>query len=149
MKKWHWSIGNNTGADKQDLPRALKYLGVGIHGVSEEWCNATGRGRHRKGMFDKFKDTARPGDEIYLFCKGKLRAKGIFTGEIFPISNIERNWLAPTGGWTQQETETLPQGSYKAMVESWETFSHPREGGGLRGTLYEITSCSKNYHNYH
>jgi hypothetical protein len=149
MKKWHWGIGNNLGVEDNDLQRALETMAVGIHAVSEEWCKAFPHSSDKKKMFDTFKDTAMPGDEIYIFCKGTIRAKGIFTGEIFPMSNTEWSVLAPSWGWTKQWIDTLPENSYKAAVESWEIFTSPLEGdGSYKSEVYEITPSSKNYYNY-
>ena len=148
--KWHWSLGNKPGAEKQ-FQKDLKELGATIYdanlcqhhiqGLQEKikYSCFTLMPRNTRCLYN-FAFSAKPGDEIYLYCKGKLRAKGIFTGEIMPIT---RQQPSCSSGW-------------KAMVESWEEFSEPRLGLGFTyPRIYEINPtrhtppCFPNSNNYH
>ena len=144
-KTWHWSLGGNTGVVEHDLQRAIRHGGVCIHGVTEEWIEERGGGKLRRGMMLNFVENARAGDKIFIFCKGKIRASGTFTGEIFRISNEEALWCAVSASHHMSPQNT---GSFKAMVYDWKVFEEPKDGAGLRGTLYEVKQGMKNYHNY-
>jgi hypothetical protein len=150
-KTWHWSLGPEPGAKDLDLKRAIAHGGVCIHSVTDAWIQTHGSGERRKHKFQEFKETARPGDRIVVFCNGKIRASGTFTGEIFRISNEEALWCAEAGfkNTGYEHNITGPgTGSFKAMVYDWEVFEEPKDGAGLRGTLYEVKHGMKNYHNY-
>lgn len=150
MKTWHWSLGPEAGTIHLDLQRAMSHGGVCIHSVTDDWIKYHGSGERRKKKFQEFKEIARPGDRIVVFCNGKIRVSGTFTGEIFRISNEEALWCAEAGyRYDSGQALTGPgTGSYKAMVESWKVFEEPKDGCGLRGTLYEVKQGMKNYHNY-
>lgn len=137
-KKWHWGIGGKKDW-KTDYNTALKKSCIAIHTVSEEDKKSA-----RKLNFNEFKRNANPGDEIYMHGGGKIRAKGIFTGEIFSISGSEAKHMS-----TSLPDDSESRGSFIAMVESWEDFSTKREGNGKQLTLYEIKPGMKNESNYH
>ena len=150
-KTWHWSLGPESGTKDLDLKRALTHGGVCIHSVTDAWVKAHGCGERRKQKFQEFRETARPGDKIVVFCNGKVRASGTFTGEIFRISNEEALWCAEAGYKYRREEHNLTgpgTGSFKAMVYDWNVFKEPKAGVGLRGTLYEVKQGMKNYENY-
>lgn len=138
--KWHWSLGNKPGAEKQ-FQKDLKELGATILHYSGDlyirhWQQtSTGKDSFQQSQdLMRFVDVAKPGDEIYLYCKGKLRAKGIFTGEILPF--------------TRRASDPDPE--WKALVESWEKFSEPRKGVGIKHRkIYEIKKDHNNSNNYH
>jgi hypothetical protein len=151
MKTWHWSLGPESGTKHLDLQRALTHGGVCIHSVTDDWIKSHGSGERRKKKFQEFKEIARPGDRIVVFCNGKIRASGTFTGEIFRISNEEALWCAEAGYKHRRDEHNLTgpgTGSFKAMVCDWVVFEEPKDGCGLRGTLYEVKQGMKNYHNY-
>lgn len=151
MKVWHWSLGPEIGTKTLDLQRAVRTSGVCIHSVTDEWVKENGCGQLRKLKFQNFKETARPGDRIFVFCNGKIRASGTFTGEIFRISNEEALWCAEAGFKNVQAGERSAgagTGSFKAMIDDWNFFKEPKSGAGNRGTLYEVTEGMKNYKNY-
>lgn len=143
-KKWHWSIGKESGW-MADYEKAIRVSGISIHGASEEWSEAEDRPKHRVNQLNRFKEKARSGDEIYMWCGGKVRAKGIFTGEIFPISTEEAQRMSTS----LPEDKRTSSGSFMSMVEGWEQISNPQKGCGKRPTLYEIRPDMKNYVNYH
>lgn len=147
-KKWHWSLASEKGW-KSDYKTAIERSCIAIHGVSDEW---TGR-KHdrRRNSFSEFKANANPGDKIYMYCGGLLRAKGIFTGEIFPISNKEAEKMSTSlpPPEVTKPPHSVSRGSFIAMVESWEELSTAKKGNGMRATLYEIKQGMKNESNYH
>ena len=143
-KKWHWSIGKESGW-MADYEKAIRVSGISIHGASEEWSAAEDRPKHRVNQLNRFKEKARSGDEIYMWCGGKVRAKGIFTGEIFPISTEEAQRMSTS----LPEDKRKSSGSFMSMVEGWGQISNPQKGCGKRPTLYEIRPDMKNYVNYH
>ena len=147
-KIWHWSLGNGPGVKELDLQRALNHGGISIHSVAPEWVrDHPGQGINRQRLFEKFKTTAKPGDRINLFCAGRVRAYGTFTGNIFRISDEEAYWMAASKGGAERN-DGLDTGSFKAMVCDWVLFDDPKPGVGRRDTLYEVTEGMKNYENY-
>lgn len=149
---WHWSLGPSKRAVDVDLQRAITHSCVCINGVTEEWVETWREGKQRKRMWEKFKETARSGDNIFIFCKGMIRASGTFTGNIFPITSEEALWFGESEGDilrgqinTHLEVGT---GSFKAMIHDLKVFEEPRKGAGARHTLYEVKQGDPNFRNY-
>ena len=152
-KTWHWSLGGNRGVVDLDLQKAIMHGCVCINGVTEEWVETyQGEGKLRKKKYQQFKETARPGDKIFIFCKGKIRASGTFTGNIFPITSGEALWFGESAErYLRRQINTHPEagtGSFKAMIRDLKVFEEPKDGAGVVGTLYEVKQEMKNFHNY-
>lgn len=158
MKKWHISIGNHPNVLK-DYNSSLMNSCICIHSTSKEWTeNSINIGEGKKGInrikqFEKFKDLSKEGDIIYLFCNGKIRAKGLYNGVINKIlSKEDAEELCPSLptnlSWIKEKKYNFPIASFKIGVKRWEIYKEPLSGSGKQLTLYEINENNKNFKNY-
>ena len=158
MKKWHISIGNHPNVLK-DYNSAIFNSCVCIHSTSEEWTEHSinigegAKGRNRIKYFEDFKNIAKLNDMVFLFCNGKIRAKGFYNGEITEIlSKDDAEVLCPSlptnKSWIREKKYNFPIASFRINITGWEKLDIPLSGSGRQMTLYEINENDKNVENY-
>ena len=158
MRKWHISIGHHPNVLK-DYNSAILNSCVCIHSTSEEWTQHSinigegKKGQNRIKNFDYFKNNAELNDMVFLFCKGKIRAKGIYNGEIIEIlSKFDAEVLCPSlptnKSWIKEKKDNFPIASFRINIKKWVTLDIPLSGAGRQMSLYEINENDKNIVNY-